>query len=382
MSTDSPRIWRRIAPYALFLGPLALALAAAHRMPPADALALGTTRVDGEALGVRARPDAVEIPEPQSVYGDGFMFVVDVDGPTLVLQVDADPSWAAPGSHRQMGNSSWDARFVADLDGAHGSALGNALQGQWVDLYDTGGKTCRARVARPRMYSRLSGEPELALDDDAIDTHSEALADGRIPAALAAPLFAEGEVFVGAPLLPEGDCAGAIWARDARLEAPILYTRAPAHWRDASKTRQLLNTHPATRAIRRQYEDDIRDTEGEATSWRDVLRSSTVAKWTDGITEIRTVALEGGAEGCGEADPSLWAVYDEYAGRRRLLVAPDLSSALRPLVIVDTNRDGHPEILAGPLVWGDDRERVLVEPMGRPYQVTAAVGIPFFGCPC
>jgi hypothetical protein len=368
---------------AAALAPITLGVAmhlehiAAARACTADLAAWTATphaAIDAAQLVPQTLPIPVPMIEPASEHALPFAFVIDVGEPHIVLSSEVDDSWAS-GEPRLMldGDEYGDPSATRDvaLDRLPTAFLANV--GRTVRVYSPGGEGCTARVGKPTLVSEVWGE--LHYGEDELD------GDGPRPGQ-AQETWEQGRKTLIAPLETDGDCGNPLWARDAALPAPAVFTRTGGPVPRAA--RKAMMRDPEVRdfelEFRRSFEEPNAD---ELAKPIPKLAERAVGqRWQDArgreLFTLEFTGIEFG--GCGGVDLA-WAAFVPSADEGVTAldrVGDDV------LAIIDLDRDGNVEVLT--TTWLGPTRLVEVGASGGGQDAlrerASLDGVPFFGCPC
>lgn len=318
---------------ALLLGPFAYALTLPR---PGLSVPVNVIAADGAEAGctIAADPGPTSAPEPEPEiividmcepepdaavplselppHTGEFLFV---HGPNLVLSAEAEPDWGIgalfepPGrADFRAGKRAWE-RTLPELY--------PAMATRSYDLYGSEGKLCSATVGELRVVAQYEGPTlqEVVGWDvyEELDDWDELPASTReIRRALwdTQPLWLVGE------LVTEGDCEGALWARDSELPAPAVLRRSEQrNWFgdrliaefEGSEARAELE------AEHRGYLAELGEDELDwYPSWESIVEDAPaeVHSWLDARGEPRVLELEFGySESCGGPDARYTKVH-------------------------------------------------------------------------
>jgi hypothetical protein len=327
---------------------------------PADASA--------DSIVPRSMPIPVPIAEPITDHAMPFAFVVDVEGPHIVLATTIDERWI-DGPPRFRGRPN-DEEHYAILD--RNVAIAQlppevlAAVGRRMRVYSADGEVCTARIGMPQLVGELWGD---------LYEFGPEESQGMSPEQQSWEVSRRTLV---APLATDGECGSPQWARDAALPAPAVFTRTDGH---VPKTaRKALLADPGVRDYARdmrQAFEEVRDAD-ETTPIPTLMQRSVGQRWQDARGhEVFTLTFTGDEfGGCGGFEVA-WSAFVPTDGGG--VTAIDRAGD-DVLAVVDLDRDGRVEVLT--TTWmGPTR---LVEIGGADaLEERASLGdVPFFGCPC
>jgi hypothetical protein len=312
-------------------------------------------------------PIPIPLVEPVTAHALPFAYVIDLDGPHIVLASEIEDDWAAGAPEFRVTDRSssadasvWRSVAVHELPLA---ILANV--GRTVRVYSAEGEACTARIGAPRLVSELWAQFE-----------EWGPYEGMSPTATDA--WEEGRGTLVAPLATDGDCGTPLWARDAALPAPAVFVRTDGAAPRA--VRKAVFRDPAMRALARELTEYLTDTgAADETDKRPTLAQNTKdERWLDARgRELFTFTIFGDSAGwCGSFGAS-WAVFVP-TGDDGVIALDHVGDEV--IAVLDLERDGRIEVLSrawlGPTrlveVGGED---ALVERFTLP-------GIPLIGCPC
>ncbi|MBL4688792.1 MAG: hypothetical protein JKY37_29655 [Nannocystaceae bacterium] len=157
----------------------------------------------------------------------------------------------------------------------------------------------------------------------------------------------ENTLWLAAKLISDGDCQGALWARDHELAPPTVLRRTT----DVSEPgRRRLAEHHASEelaAVKAHYIEWYREQSEFGVAydpWETLVRRhpATVASWLEADV-VRVVELEFGeeSEGCGDGDDTRITSVDLVVGT----AFEALDSGSHPTAVFDADLDGKFELL-------------------------------------
>jgi hypothetical protein len=330
-------------------------------------------------------------PAPAPKLAGDFFFVTEHG---VVLDLDAPTHWGA-GPVRGDGNDEDDlwgqvtAYRDADLDALPEGVVGTLASE--LDLYDAGGRICRVRLGKARLVAQLSSmSPELIFEEDSPEGLYEywEIEDGQkdpkhtrklARSIRRKVLETQPRWLVASWEALEGDCGDAVWARDASLPAPEVFTKVEHPWGDrkARRARKALMGSDRVREMHAMYDEWRGDLDpeyaGEIPSWETFADDTlSVVAWHDRSGETQVVSAQVGdfVSTCGDGfgDHESW-IY-AFPGAR----PQPIRQGNTPLAVLDLDHDGHFEFL-----W-QTHEGLFFEAQDESEQKEAAVY--FIGCPC
>jgi hypothetical protein len=328
-------------------------------------IAIATPTIDPVAP---AEPPAAE-PIPLT-YGEAFAFVVNIDGPHVVLSTTIDERWIG-GSARVIESGS--LRRPVDLEAMPDDIA--ARLGASFNAYSSEGLVCSGTIGAPFLHAATSDWDVEMYDEEIAQMDHDTFT------------WEQGRRILVAPLDGAGACDDAVWARAADLPAPTFATpiARPTKVQVQAARRGFLRT-AAMRTAATDFDTWIAETGSEPDArlgrtprLRDRLSSTA---WDLGGDGVEAVVLDiDGPEfgGCGgiEGRWGLAVVTEDGANVQRIL--PGASG--RALGLFDVDGDGTSEILAGPRGDWENLELLRLSAEGLE-PVAALAPIPFFGCPC
>lgn len=314
--------------------------------------------------------DETIVPATTSLPAGAFAFVIELDGPHVVLATEVPDAWA-------------DGKPTLDNPGQVSAKLDRdalppdvaALIGKEFTVYGPGGKQGRAWAGWPRIVAQAEGE----IGED-IDTYAawESFEDPELrveveeDAELIDALWKEGRRLVIAPLDTE---ASGTWARLASLPAPkvlasefvepeMVEEEVPWAWQDPA----VLDWTGGYELYRTAAGEDDRI---------ELVDAISAQRWSDddGVGMISFQVADPDEEVCeGYAGP-LWGAVDLTVDRKRPAV-----DGRGPQAVFDIDGDGVLDVLTfGD--WGRGRQLLLGGTDGF-QRATELIDTPFFGCPC
>jgi len=289
-----------------------------------------------------------------------FMFVIDVEGPSVVVHVDAEEGWATGPLHL----ASRDPYVVARTAAAR--LLPDDVKdwsGRRVQTYSARGPSCVGTIGAMREVRRVfphfgnvaywngeDGAPRATVAQIAQDAWA----------------MARTTLLVGRLEQVEGSCDGALWARPTDAQPPLLLQRSEMVLppdRPLSELRRLR----AYRDLQAEYVGN-----GRVGSWHEGVMP-VASRWSDSANRTTTVTIVLTAGGdCGEWGGRTWAAFDvtrwerasvDIVGERwNLRSDPSAMVDVSPTAAFDLNADGRVEYLVEDGLYrfsGDAYEQVL-----------------------
>jgi hypothetical protein len=310
-------------------------------------------------------PIPVEMPAPTPTDPAGrFAFVVQLDGPHVVLSTDPQIDWGEGRPRRVEHEYMQLMRQAVDADLLPPTLAHLATQ-SW-DLYGEKGRRCSVSLGTPSIVAEIEGEVEWGIgpDDDKISPDQEIWNNGR--RLLVAPVV--------------GECAtdevrAQVWARLAELPQVQPWKSARANGEPAKVARtEFMRSGPARDVARTR-----REMTASGATISPLSSGLTATAWTaPGASEIGVVTLRlDGPDfgGCGGLTPLSGIVgLDDLAVRQ--LVVEEYTFVES---VFDLDGDGHPEVLTT-YEW-DSHHVISLRPEG--WAAIASIDpVPFYGCPC
>jgi hypothetical protein len=326
---------------------------------PADA--------NADAIVPRSMPIPVPVAEPITDHALPFAFVVDIDGPHIVLATTIDERWidGAPRFRTGPSDEEHGAVLERDLAISHLPAEVLAAVGRRVRVYSADGEVCTARVGMPQLVGELWGDL-LDWGPEMVGVSGEQQSWDASRRTLVAPLATDGE------------CGTPLWARDAALPAPAVFTRTDGHVPKVARKALLADpgVRDYARDLRRAFEE--RRNADETAPIPTLMQRSVGQRWQDARgNEVFTLAFTGDEfGGCGGFEPA-WSAYvpTDGAGVTAIDRAGDDAIA-----VVDLDRDGRVEVLT--TTWMGPTRLVEIGGADALRQRASLDDVPFFGCPC
>lgn len=351
--------------------------------PAVSASKLAEPGCDESDVGVAVDVTPIERPALPAAgaldYGEAFSFVIDLDGPHVVLATTVDPAWA-------KGRASLDAEvraWRAVQTNALPESLRNA-RGRKVSLYGTptsGVPTVLsgATIGAPRLVSRAAGE---LYDGETrlLETwqlHERLQQDGLPPSLAdkaARVVWDEGAQLLVAPLRG-AEIEGATWARSTALPPPVFYVQTTLNSGDEGSMQAALLATPQGR----ESADYFREIEGGS-----LAESLRTRGWVDpaGNLALATTFVDSPLiGGCGGFEIPLSNSAFVHAGLHTMPRNLPTAHSVAPALVADLNLDGYPDLV----MTGDEVATSDVLLAGGPdghVRVDALQAVPFFGCPC
>jgi len=320
-------------------------------------------------------PIPVPMAEAASEHALPFAFVIDLDGPHIVLASDIDESWAHGEPRLLPGESEFsDPSVVRDVARARVPTAMLASIGRKVRVYSADGEACTARVGEPILVGEIWGE----LDWGATE------AEGEPTPSDAKQTWEQGRKTLVAPLATDGDCGAALWARDLTLPAPAVFTRAAGPVPRAA--RRAVMRDPEVRDFALELRRFFTDAEGQPVEGERAIPTlsdrAVGQRWQDARgRELFTIEFTGDEfGGCGGMSPA-WAAFvpSDDAGVTAPNTALDRAGD-DVLAVVDLERDGKVEVLTS--TWLGPLRLVEVGGADALNERASLDEVPFFGCPC
>lgn len=291
-----------------------------------------------------------------------WMPVETLDGPVVLL--DDAPTVKTGAGRARLLSDEYPVVAVQDANAEMLDARLSGMKERKVVLYGPRGEVCRGTLGTISIYSRHLphfGTREMWAGEDRTSPTS------RSAIAAEAMSIDMGRVF-GAKVNPEPgqNCAGATWARDAALDAPILYQRdfVPESLKSLgrSKLRGLRGYVAATKEV--------------GTAWEGEGHFDLFTDPTGGRRFLTMWAQFG--YGCGDPSASLWAIWEvieDGNGPGLVLMTDerDPGSLFVPEAAADVDGDGAPEFFA---------PQTMVRQAGPILAPLEMYSIPDFDCPC
>ncbi len=325
--------------------------------------------------------DAEAAPEPAPALAAAL--VAPLDGPHVVLAREIPKAWALGMPRlRDGGPAVW---AESTLDPAVASRELWAQAGAEVILYGREGEVCRGRLQAPTLASVVFAEAEVLAAEAEVSPPDEGAPNAAppqdLPPGMEARLRLErGVAWAVAAVEPAtGDCAGALWARSARLPAPLVLRPSgpwrPAERRAAWRAARLLDVAALGYEGLPPLDEALAQTDArvlvEGRRWRGPAgRVQRVLGWFEDLDAA-----------CGDGDPRLAPMWVVRAPGGALAGPRDWV----PLAVFDADRDGRVEYVLGRDALDPDTlvERALArENLAGVPEVFEALEVPFVGCPC
>ncbi len=332
------------------------------------------TAAPDHAITARTMPIPVPVAEPITEHAIPFAFVVDVDGElAIVLAGEPDESWgdSAPrfvkAPHGEDGGEAILERDVA-IERLPAAVL--ASVGRRVRVYSDAGEVCTARVGMPRLVGELWGDlAGWGPESDGVSTEQQSWDASRRT--------------LVAPLATDGECGTPLWARDAALPAPAVYTKADGHVPKAARRALLADpgVRDYAREMRAAFEDMRAHSDDQTSPIPTLLQRSVGQRWHDAHGhEVFTLSFTGDEfGGCGGFELA-WSAFVPGDGKGVTAIDRAGDDAL---AVVDLEHDGRVEIITS--TWMGPTRLVEVAEIGGTDALKARASladVPFFGCPC
>lgn len=382
-------------------------IAAAASVPAALGLAMHLEhRAAEDVCAARADdaapPVAVALPIPTPVVSEvlvergigsiEFAFVVDIDGPHLVVATDEAtaamqleqsavdaPHFRGPASTDTLDEPVWRSVDAERLPPAL-----RATVGRHVRVFSAAGRVCTAKIGKPSLVSQIDGTIDYVSDDDVTLTD----ATDAAPAAIApASLWDDGRVTLVAPLVGDG-CEGATWARDVELSEPLVYVaergaedHEPGEVVASPVSRRTVARSSALAPVALAFAEHVAQFDDEAFTTRRLADRLVGRRWVEPRHGAwLDVFVTDGEEfgGCGGFDPA-WAAIG--AGSDGTPAEPVWVDAETDMVhgVIDLEGDGRLEVIAES--WLGSTKLMALDHDG-PRDLVTLSEVPFFGCPC
>lgn len=326
---------------------------------------------------VQDAPIVVEPIEPavQGTTPVDFAFVVDVDGPHVVLSTTVLDAWATDAPHYRgddtnifEGGNVWR--------GVEPERLPDELRGQLgrrVVVYSASGRVCEATIGAPSMVGELTGSIAYVGDDD--------VELGEAPnTVVAASIWDDARVTLVAPLEGGGDCEDALWARDAELPAPRVYRAASEDDLPSPVARRLLQRDPALRTAGKEFARHIAGMDDPAFTTRRLGDRLRGVRWIEPSSgaELDVFVTDGEEFGyCGGFDPAWGAVGFDAEGNPAHSWFDTHGDDV--IAVLDLDGDARPEVVTLEVFGSNKLVTLDVDGM----EVYAELPqVPFYGCPC
>ncbi len=307
-------------------------------------------------------------------YGDAFSFVISDERPLLVLSTEPSEAWATTSPAPTYARWS-EVHLRREIDPARLPAEISARLTARFDLFDGTDRKCTAELGVPYLYGDISG------DWDYRDQDENGEPDDVDPAAA----WTEGRRLLVAPVIGEGDCTGATWARNAALPDARVFTRVDRPGLDRTKlARRAYMRLPALEEARAEFEQFQRGAVEEPSSVEPVPlgRRMKSTGWTNRAGDLVAIThwIDGPEfGGCGGV-AARWgfaAVSDDGATVDRVLDG----GYTKVQTLLDIDGDGTPEVVTSPYDGWQDWQVLTLRPEGWT-TVAAMTETPYFGCPC
>jgi hypothetical protein len=325
-------------------------------------------------------PAAVPLSELPAHTGE-FLFV---DGPNLVLSPEAQPGWAIGALFEAPGTADFRAGKRAWMKAL--PWVYPAMATRSYDLYGPGGKVCTARVGELRVIAQYEGWTVENIEGYDFQAEFGDEWEEPLPTTpkLRRALWQTQARWLVGELIPEGDCEGALWARDSELPAPTILRQSEA---DSDLGEGLIaafegsDAYAELEAAHRADWDDLQEQDQEwYPSWESIVEDAPaeVHSWLDGAGEPRVLELEFGySEGCGGPDARYTSVH-EVDGEGRVV---DAEVSYGAEAIFDADLDGKFEYLHRDFDYSSAGWRRHLDSASEHFDVEIALDSDFY-CPC
>lgn len=304
------------------------------------------------------QPEVEAAPERTAPPGPDAIPLILVENGLLVLDDAADSAWGRGAIYDPPGTFTDEVyRVGKSVDPSQLPASLLQLRGRIFDLYDAEGKRCSARAGALHVINRYGVNEfggralEGPIDDATWDVYGEL---AKIPEAVwRDAVWRYPGHWLVAEILPEGDCKGAMWARDASLPPPVILALAPrgmdnpvAQARVAAfqQSKQRAELRAAYQAWYAGLRPEQRD---EYDSWDQVVADSPagVSSWIDAAGSVRVVELwfGGSTTGCYDGESAYVNAVELVRGEA--FVDMGVGSDPTIVAIFDADLDGSFEVL-------------------------------------
>lgn len=384
-----------IATAAAVPAALGLAMHLEHRA--AERACAATTATTADAP--HAAPIAVALPIPTPIVSEvlvepgagaiEFAFVVDIDGPHLVLATDdvtaalalEQAAIDAPHFRGEASTAILDQPVWRGVDHERLPTRLRATVGRHVRVFSSAGQVCTAKVGKPSLVSQSEGSID-SVDDGEVTLEHET--EAAPPTIDPASLWDGGRILLVAPLVGSG-CDGASWARDFELSEPTVYVSAADGGREdvvaSPVSRRVVSRASAFAPVAASFAEHVAGFDDETFTTRRLADRLVGQRWIEPRTgSWLDVFVTDGEEfgGCGGFDPAWAAIGADVEGTPGAPVWVDASTDLVDAVI-DIEGDGRLEIIAE--TWLGPTKLVALDAAG-PRDLATLSSIPFFGCAC
>ena len=318
-----------------------------------------------------------DVPTPvaaQLAYGDAFSFVITDERPLLVLATDPSDDWATTPAAKTYEQWS-EVHLRREVDPDRLPTEISARLSASFDLFHGVERKCTAQLGAPFLYGDISGEW----------TYNDADEDGEPDDVDPAAAWTEGRRLLVAPVVSDGDCTGATWARNATLPDARTFTAVtnPGFARTKHARRAYMRL-PELQSAREEFEQFQHDNAEEPGSTKPVPlgRRMKSTGWTNAAGDLVAIThwIDGPEfGGCGgmTAQWGFTAVSDDGATVDRVVDG----GYTQVVMLLDIDGNGSPEVLASPYDGWQDWQLLSLGESGWT-TVAAMHETPFFGCPC
>lgn len=304
--------------------------------------------LDAEASAPQDAATSVEQPaaEPPASPAIEHAYVVDANGPSIVLEANAQDTWATGSPEITADSNGIVVRRHVDPSAAPPERM--AWAGRTVRVFHDANAVCTARIGSPYVAGLFARDARIAHRDDEGNDDGES---DSAEAALAAPTPAlatraweesgdGGSRVLLAPLVAlEGDCSTGLWATSIEYSPHALVAAVDADDVLRERARDALRATDDYREAEQSYiaEDDRRrhqlwdeDASAEFTV-RTVSRS-------DGTTFVWGWMAAG--EGCGGWGASVSRVWRLERGVLAPVRRDENLPTVAPSAVIDVTGDG------------------------------------------
>lgn len=384
-------------------------IAAAAAVPAALGLATHLEHVATERAcattieAPQAAPVAVVLPMPTPIVsqvlvepGAGaidFAFVVDIDGPYVVLANDdvtaalqlEQAAMDAPHFRGAASTATLDQPVWRGVDHERLPMTLRAAVGRHVRVFSAAGRVCTAKVGKPSLVSQSEGSVDYMGEGDVTLVNEE---DGATPTIEPMSLWDDGRIVLVAPLVGTG-CDGASWARDFELSEPVVYVSQVARETEGDEneivaspvSRRVIQRSPAFAPLARSFNEHVAQFDDDAFTTRRLGDRLVGQRWVEPLRGAWIdVFVTDGEEfgGCGGFDPAWAAIRADADGTPSEPVWVDATTDMIHAVI-DVEGDGRLEVIAES--WLGPTKLMALDDEG-PRDLATLSEIPFFRCPC
>lgn len=337
-----------------------------------------------EPVPVPVVEPAIEIeatPEPEPVDPSTLAQLLPVTANGIVLSLDAEAKWSTGRFYEPPGDASFRVAKRAAIEKLPEQL--SSWSARSFDLYGPEGKLCTARVSNLHVISQYDGWGIYGLvedEQDSSDLDTYERPSDIPPSRWRTRVWRTQPHWLVGEFESDGDCSGALWARDAALPAPTVLrpSDAPNPVADARVATFEHSTELAE--LRREYRAWYAALPEEAKewepSWSKLARENpaSVRSWTDGAgVHVLELSFGSDSEGCGDGyDAELTAVDLVKPGR---FVATEHETGIA--AVFDADLDGRWELLYEPSY--DTEARVVSETQALRYSFSIDRD---WECPC